>query len=148
MLFRYADRADHAKLVALSDSIFNEIVNKAQYNWPPGSFLQELQKTQTLLAEVNGQIVSFVCYRDLGDAFEISVLGTGPEYENKGFQRHLMQELQAIAAKQRRALLLEVHHQNQRAMHLYQLAGFVLLNVRKKYYSDSGDAMVMRWGQQ
>ena len=148
MLFRYADTADHAKLIALSDSIFNKIDNKAQYNWPPGSFLQELQKTHTLLAEVNGQIVSFICYRDLGEAFEISVLGTGPDYQNKGFQRYLMQELQVIAAKQRRALLLEVHHQNQRAMHLYQLAGFVLLNVRKKYYSDLGDALVMKWYQQ
>lgn len=148
MLFRHASTEDHPKLVLLSDGIYNSVLHKAQYNWSVGSLQEELLKTQTLLAEVNGQIVSFICYRDLGDVFEISVLGTHPEEQKKGFQRQLLQHFQGIAARQRKPLLLEVHQQNERALHLYQVMGFVLLNVRKKYYSDSGDALVMKWGQQ
>lgn len=148
MVFRAAGSNDHKNLSALSDSIYNSVSNKAQYNWPLGSLLGELEKTQTFLSEVNGKIVSFICYRDLGDVLEISVLGTAPDRQKMGFQRQLLQQLQAIAAKQRKGLLLEVHQQNVKALHLYQQAGFVLLNVRKKYYSDSGDALVMKWGQQ
>ncbi|MBY0555243.1 GNAT family N-acetyltransferase [bacterium] len=148
MVFRAAGPEDHKILSALSDSIYNSVINKAQYNWPVGSLSAELEKTQTYVSELNGKIVSFICYRDLGDVLEISVLGTLPDQQKMGFQRQLLQQLQVIAAKQRKGLLLEVHQQNERALHLYQQAGFVLLNVRKKYYSDSGDAFVMKWDQQ
>jgi ribosomal protein S18 acetylase RimI-like enzyme len=145
MSARLADSKDHDSIIQISEQIYHSIDNKAYYNWPKANLLSELEKATGLVLEVESQIVSFICYRDMGDAFEINVLATSLEQQKKGYQQRLLEHLLSIAARQRRAVFLEVHSQNKSAVQLYQKVGFILVNVRKKYYSDLSDALMMKW---
>ncbi len=145
MRLRLASSEDHEFLATISDQIFNTVENKAFYNWSPESFRAELKIAQVLVLESGEQIVSFIAYRDQAEFIEIMALGTVPTGQKKSFQMALMGELQVIAARQRKPILLEVHSENIKAMGLYQKTGFILLNHRKKYYADGADALVMKW---
>jgi ribosomal-protein-alanine N-acetyltransferase len=123
---------------------YQSIENKAYYNWPRALLISELEKATSLVFEVEKQIVSFVCYRDMGDVLEVSVLATSLLQQKKAYQQRLLEHLLHIAAKQRKPVFLEVHSQNQSALQLYQKMGFILTHVRKKYYSDLSDALVMK----
>jgi ribosomal-protein-alanine N-acetyltransferase len=142
---RFAELKDQQQILQISEQIFNSLDNKAFYNWPKADLLSELEKASSLVFEVDEQIVSFVCYRDMGDVFEISVLATSLLQQKKAYQQRLLEYLMSIAAKQRRPIFLEVHSQNLSALRLYQKMSFILVNVRKKYYSDLSDALVMKW---
>ncbi|MEQ1721866.1 MAG: GNAT family N-acetyltransferase [Pseudobdellovibrio sp.] len=145
MLARLGDFKDHDSILQISEQIYQNTQNKAYYNWPKAKLFSELEVATSLVLELDHQIVSFICYRDMGDVFEISVLATSLQQQKKAYQQRLLEFLMDIAAKQRRPIFLEVHSQNQNAVRLYQKMGFILVNVRKKYYSDLSDALVMKW---
>jgi ribosomal protein S18 acetylase RimI-like enzyme len=144
MRVRLADFNDHDQIIQISEEIYHSIENKAYFNWPKAQLLSELEKTNSLVLEVDTQIVSFVCYRDMGDVLEVSVLATSLLQQKKAYQQRLLEHLLHIAAKQRKPVFLEVHSQNQSAVKLYQKMGFILTHLRKKYYSDMSDALVMK----
>lgn len=145
MIIRAAVESDFKNIAEIGESIYRSIENKAQFNWPRDVLAEELKSVNTLVAESGGEVVSFICYRDLSDMFEISSLATKPSLQKNKFQTELIQFLQALAAKQRKSIILEVHQANTIAQGLYQKMGFLLLYSRKRYYSDQRDALVMKW---
>jgi len=145
MLVRSAEAADFNRIVQIGQEIHGAITNKSYFNWPAEALAQELLKVQTLVVESDSQIVSFLCYRDLVDDFEISVLATCPRWQKKNFQLTLIKTLQKFAAKQRKSIILEVHAENQKALALYKKMQFELIYTRKHYYADAASALIMSW---
>lgn len=138
---------DSPSIIDITNANFNSLKNPAEFNWSAESIEDELSKVPCWVAETHQQIVvGFLCYRDLLDYFEISVLATRPEYKKKGVQIELIQSLQIDAAKQKRGVILEVHEQNEPAKALYLKMGFQQINKRKAYYSDGSAAVIMKWG--
>lgn len=137
---------DQSAIIDIVKAHYNSLRNPAQFNWSSDSIEDELSKVPCYVA-VNPQqiIVGFLCYRDLLDYFEISVLATHPDFIKRGVQIELIQSLQEDAAKQNRGVILEVHEQNKPAKALYVKMGFQQINKRKAYYSDGSDAIIMRW---
>lgn len=145
MILREAAESDFELISEISQSIYSSIENKALFNWPGAVLRGELQNVKTMVVEANGELVSFLCYRDLPDLYEISVLATRFSVRNKNFQTALIEFLQRLAAKQRKSIILEVHHLNLAAQRLYQKTGFFLVHSRRNYYSDGAEALVMKW---
>ena len=145
MILREAAESDFELISEISQSIYSSIANKALFNWPGAVLRGELQNVKTMVVEANCELVSFLCYRDLPDLYEISVLATRFSVRNKNFQTALIEFLQRLAAKQRKSIMLEVHHLNLPAQRLYQKTGFLLVNSRRNYYSDGAEALVMKW---
>ena len=148
MSVRNANLSDFRALVDIGLDIYTSLENKAYFNWPAEALTQELVKAQTLIVESKGEIVSFLCYRDLVDEYEITVLATRLLSQKNNFQVSLISTLQGFAAKQRKSIILEVHSQNLKAIALYKKMSFILLYTRKQYYPDSGSAYVMVWKSQ
>ena len=144
-LVRRADPVDFETIAQIGKYVFEMISNPSYFNWPTDTLLRELVQVQTLVVEVKGRVVSFLCYRDLVDAFEISVLATQPAAQKSHYQIQLILHLQELAAKQRANLILEVHSENIKALSLYQKMGFDLIYTRKCYYADKANALVMGW---
>ena len=92
-------------------------------------------------ADSNGQIESFICYQDLGEAHEILSLGVDPSAQNKGRMTQLLGDF--CAMHKNKALFLEVHEENEIAIALYSKLGFTLQRRRKHYYLDGKDALVL-----
>lgn len=145
MKIRFALPADFKSILEVAESISSKTEKNAQFNWPSDVLVRELECVKTLVGVSGSEIVSFLCYRDLPDFFEISVLATRKAFQKQSFQTALIKYLQQLAAKHNRAVILEVHAANTAAQGLYQKMGFLLLNSREKYYSDGASASVMKW---
>ncbi|MBC7464761.1 MAG: GNAT family N-acetyltransferase [Bdellovibrio sp.] len=138
---------DFENLAELYETIASTISNKAFFNWNQKKAEEEIAIAKTFLMkdEMDGSIQAFVTYRDYQDRYEISAIGTNPKHLKMGFAQKVLTALQANAAQRRLAIWLEVHENNQTAINLYLKNGFKVLNTRKRYYPDGGDALVMQF---
>jgi ribosomal-protein-alanine N-acetyltransferase len=78
-----------------------------------------------------------------GDA-HITNIAVDPECQQRGVATELMIDL-SLAAHERGcdAMTLEVRHTNTAAQRLYRRFGFVPAGVRRKYYENRDDAIIM-----
>jgi ribosomal-protein-alanine N-acetyltransferase len=116
--------------------------------WPLQMFVDELSQPETrryLIAETPDGIIGYaglMCIEPIADVQTIAVI---PEYEGKGIGTALLTEL--INESRRRGaadVLLEVRADNPRAQQLYRRFGFEQIHVRRNYYRDGVDALIMR----
>ena len=116
--------------------------------WPLQMFVSELAQPETrryLVAEAPGGIIGYagvMCIEPVADVQTIAVV---PEYEGRGIGTALLTELISEARRRGAAdVLLEVRADNPRAQQLYRRFGFEQIHVRRKYYRDGVDALIMR----
>lgn len=116
--------------------------------WPMQMFFDELAQVDTrryVVAEAGGQIVAYaglLCIEPIADIQTIAVV---PEFEGRGIGSAILTEL--IEEARRRGateVLLEVRADNPRAQALYVRFGFEQIHVRRRYYRDGTDALIMR----
>ena len=78
-----------------------------------------------------------------GDDFEKEIykIGIIREYQGKGLGKYFLEEVIKLSKTSR--LLLEVNSTNKNAIKLYESCNFKKYYIRKKYYSDVNDAILM-----
>ena len=77
----------------------------------------------------------------------VTNIAVHPDWQQRGIATEMMLELAWHARKQKyEAMTLEVRHTNTTAQELYRRFGFVPAGVRRKYYENTDDAIVM-WCQ-
>jgi ribosomal-protein-alanine N-acetyltransferase len=79
--------------------------------------------------------------RGAADEVEILLVAVVPHARRRGVGRALVEALLADAGARRAHL--EVRASNRAAIALYERTGFVAAGVRKRYYADGEDALVM-----
>ncbi|WP_457967805.1 ribosomal protein S18-alanine N-acetyltransferase [Arthrobacter sp. D1-29] len=116
--------------------------------WPLQMFFDELSQTATrryLVAETTTGIVGYaglMCIEPIADVQTIAVV---PEFEGRGIGSALLTQLIDEARRRGAAdVLLEVRSDNPRAQQLYLRFGFEEIHLRRKYYRDGVDALIMR----
>lgn len=83
----------------------------------------------------------------LGEA-HITNVAVAPEYRHRGLGRQLMLRMMQIARQSHaNAMTLEVRESNIAAQALYFQLGFAKAGVRKRYYSDTGEAAWILWNR-
>lgn len=73
---------------------------------------------------------------------EILTIGISPDFQRKGYGYQLLKYL-LDQAKECCQLSLEVKADNEPAIHLYEAMGFKKATIRKNYYQDGSDAILM-----
>jgi len=105
---------------------------------------------QTELPGVFGLILDtdgFVLARVAADEAEILTLAVLPACQRRGVATALLDEAhRRAAAMGAKAMLLEVAERNQAARGLYAALGYVPVGIRRRYYPDGSDALVLRVG--
>lgn len=98
-----------------------------------------------LAGATEGSPVGFAMWRDLGQEAELLTIGVVPAARRKGAGAAL---LDAVLAEARRAgverFFLEVDAGADAAVALYRAAGFERTGLRRRYYRDGADAVVMQ----
>lgn len=90
------------------------------------------------------QPAGFIMLRTVVDEAEILTVCVLPEYRKRGLAQQLLAWGAQIAQhKGAQNLFLEVSVNNQSARTLYEKQGFEKLGLRKKYYEDGSDALVL-----
>jgi len=131
---RTAGPADLPQLAALHAACFTHGWTVADL----GSMLA-ITGTQALIAE-NNSIAGMVILRAIAGEAEILTICVAPAMRHKGIASKLMQAAFALPLSK---MLLEVAHTNEAARALYKAQGFTETGLRKQYYSDGADAVLM-----
>ncbi len=113
--------------------------------WSKESFLSEItSKTYSfpLVMELNGDLVGYAVIWHYADELHIANIAIHPHHRRQGLGRQLLQYILREFGDAHFAFL-EVRTSNTPAIQLYRSFGFRPLHVRKKYYRDGEDALVM-----
>ncbi len=112
-------------------------------HWSVQNWQDELAQPAARIwyAQQDGLLVGFIALRGAADQWELLNLAVAPAQQHQGIATALLRcALNALGAVQ---ITLEVSTANQAAQALYQKAGFVVLGVRKQFYKDGDDALLM-----
>lgn len=91
------------------------------------------------------ELLSFILYRELPEAREITVLATSANARRQGCMTALLTHALAHRSAEK-PYWLEVHEQNQAARQLYERLGFEQVGRRPRYYPDEGAAILYNHG--
>ena len=114
--------------------------------WSFQQFSQELENpvATLLVAEIENRIVGYICCWLVADEMEILNLATAPELRRMGIAAELLkQAFNRFQSGKLSSAWLEVRATNQAAITLYRRSGFKQSGVRKAYYRDGEDAILM-----
>ena len=115
--------------------------------WPAKVFAEELERDWARVDVVRerGRLVGFVDYWLVHDEIHLLAIATHPDVRRRGIGGLLLEHLLALGRARGSALVtLEVRRSNRPAIAMYERAGFAIVGVRPRYYSeDSEDALVM-----
>lgn len=122
-------------LAALHEEAFQggEVWNEAAF-----ASLLSIPGTEALVVTLEGQPAGFILTRTLLDETEILTLAVSPRFQRRGLGRQLIEKIFPKGQ-----IFLEVSVSNTAAMALYEVCGFVRAGVRRGYYQDGSDAIVM-----
>ena len=117
--------------------------------WTPGLFLHELKLSFSrvyLARSGNGtrRLLGYVCRWVVGDEVHILNLAVHPDSRRAGTGRALVQHvLDDAAAHGAVSVSLEVGRSNAAAAALYRAMGFAETGLRRNYYGEGQDAVIM-----
>lgn len=90
------------------------------------------------------ELVGFAQYRMTDEVADLDFLIISQYLHGRGFAKMLLeQSLSAIQLAGAKRVMLEVGETNFAAKHLYLRFGFKLISVRKRYYKDGENALIM-----
>jgi len=96
------------------------------------------------VAEVDEKIVGYAGAVFALDVADIALVAVAPSYLRRGYAFKLMGKLcSSLNEKGVRYIYLEVRAGNIPAKKLYEKCGFIPVGIRKNYYEDTEDAIVM-----
>ena len=112
-------------------------------HWSVSNWQDELAQAAAKIwcAQMDGQIVGFVALRGAAGQWELLNLAVAPDQQRQGIATALLR--QALCALGTVQVTLEVSTANSAAQALYRKMGFVVLGVRKQFYTDGSDALIM-----
>ena len=126
--------------------------------WTVGMFLPELSDPNAYylvgvsdgatanapVCEANDEVICYGGFHTVLDEGQIANIAVRADMRGQGLGRMLMQNLLELARNAGvKRITLEVKDTNERAVSLYKSLGFTVEGVRKRYYANRYDALVM-----
>jgi ribosomal-protein-alanine N-acetyltransferase len=114
--------------------------------WTRAAFLHELHSphSRLLAAEWQGQVIGYLCCWLVADEVHILDIAVHPDQRRHGVGKLLLDHALAEARRSgARSANLEVPRSNLPAITLYRGCGFHEVAVRRQYYANGEDALLM-----
>jgi len=131
---------DLEALVALENAVFTtDILSRRSFR----RFLTA-PNSSLIVAEESGKLAGYalVLYPPRSKLARLYSIAVAPHITSRGIGPLLLAAAEAAAARrQRRAMRLEVHAHNTRAIGRYEKSGYRLFGRHRRYYDDGGDAL-------
>jgi [ribosomal protein S18]-alanine N-acetyltransferase len=132
------------KKIFLNVVLESKGINPAFMNWTEAAILDAMDRYQfDVLKSETGEIATFICYQQSLDFTEILALGSLQKFQRRGYSERLLRQFLTNSSNASKLVTLEVHAGNDKAIGLYSKCGFKTVRIRKNYYSDGEDALVM-----
>jgi ribosomal-protein-alanine N-acetyltransferase len=139
------ERRDLREVMPIEEAIYPK-------PWTERVFIDEIEMMRRgqrlyLVGRVGRTLVGYCGLLFADDAAHVTNIAVHPDWRSRGIATEFMLELAERAIEAGfGALTLEVRHTNVAAQELYRRFGFVPAGVRKRYYENTDDAIVM-WCQ-
>ncbi len=118
---------------------------RAELAWTRENLESAMNTGKALGALEEEKLMAFILFIEIGgllpDAVEIWCLATHPEFQGRGIMGALLIEIQNTFGE----VWLEVHERNLKALEFYKNKGFQQVGLRKRYYDDGADALLLSW---
>lgn len=115
--------------------------------WTYNVFKNELlnQNSKYIVAKTNNKIIGFAGIWKAVDMVHITNIVTAKSFRNKGLGSIMLNKLIELAKLETNidSITLEVNSNNIPAQRLYEKYGFKIVGLRKKYYNNKDDAIIM-----
>ena len=114
--------------------------------WNPSILKQELlcDNSYFIVAKNKSEIIGFAGFKALLDTADLMNIVVKKSYRNQGIGSLLLKELMHLFYSfSLSSLYLEVNENNFPAIRLYQKFGFKKIDVRKNYYPNHQNAIIM-----
>lgn len=114
--------------------------------WTASTLEEELKNENSfyVVAKVNQQIIGFAGIWKAVDDVHITNIVVKKEFRKNGIGGLLLEKLISLTKELNfKELTLEVNTKNIAAIKLYKKYGFTELGIRKKYYNNTDDAIIM-----
>ena len=96
------------------------------------------------ICEENGIVAGYLIFLHIDTKLEIIKIATSPNFRRRGIAEELLRRLFEFGrANGYEGVILEVNDKNLPAIGLYRKAGFEQIHVRKRYYNNLDDAIIM-----
>ena len=138
-ILRLATESDLPAVLAIEQTSFPQ-------PWTSVAFRNEFKNPYSRLwvVEERTLVIGYICTWFIDDEGQIVNVAVLPAYRRQGIGRFLVQYALQEAKKQGvRSLSLEVRSSNFAAIDLYRSFGFERVAVRKRYYENGEDALLM-----
>lgn len=121
------------------------ILLRSKHTWHPRALLDCFGKDDKQWAIfLHSTMLGFVIVKTIADQWDILQIVIDPDYQQQGLGTRLMQHVLTEAHEAHvTKIQLEVRRSNTHAIYLYQKLGFREVGIRKKYYADHEDAILM-----
>jgi ribosomal-protein-alanine N-acetyltransferase len=96
-----------------------------------------------LVLESDHKVIGHAVVWHVYEEFHIATIAIAPEYQGQGWGKYFLKSLLELATEAVYALL-EVRPSNYSAIHIYEKFGFVKVGIRRRYYRNGEDAVIMR----
>lgn len=120
-----------------------------KFPWNKKSFEEEIKlsdtnKSKFLVLKIQNEIIGYICCRTMVDEANIINFSIKKEFQNLGYGKKLLKYLLDIVEKENiKNVYLEVRESNIVAQKLYQKLGFKNFVIRKNFYPDNENAIIM-----
>ena len=98
--------------------------------------------SKSYVFELNGKIVGYAFITIIKFEIHLNRIAIDPNYQQKGFGFQLLKKILEENSKNK-SVFLELKYSNISAFKLYSKVGFKKYNIRKNYYSNNIDAILM-----
>lgn len=141
---------EHPQIYRMTDEDIVEVLeiqaDLSFQNWSQESFLSEIRNIDysVPLVAKNGRIWGYMVVRILADEAELCSIAVSREKMGMGVAQAMWRSADHILhQRQIKSMFLEVRVSNSRAIAFYRKNRFQDQGVRKSYYADGEDALIM-----
>ena len=139
MTYRFLDKQDAKKIFNLESASFKD-------GWNVSGLISAFNGGRyfAIGAFDNDKLIAFIGFSISVDTADIETVCTDKEYRKQGLGTELILKAEKfLKEKNVNKIFLEVRVSNTPAINLYIKNGFNKISIRKKYYPDGEDAIVM-----
>lgn len=113
--------------------------------WTRTMVVEELSRPGGILIGFGEPTFAFACGWIAANELHLLQIATLPERRNQGWAALLLAEVIGRARRHADVGWLEVRHDNPTAIRFYIRHGWEQVGIRRRYYADGADALVLRW---
>ena len=122
-------------LISDFDDFWNENILKSELQNPFSTYI---------MAKLGNKVVGFAGMIDTIDQMEITNIVVKKDYRKNGIGNILLNRLMSLAKENKKSeIILEVNENNISAIKLYEKNGFKKCGLRKRYYNNTDNAIIM-----